>query len=64
MALGLTQESVEQSEGLLMEKGLAQTVLIMQSGLRTRVKESIETNHSVDFEKTKEIMRYQISMVK
>lgn len=38
LALGLTQESVEQSEGLLMEKGLAQTVLIMQSGLRTRVK--------------------------
>ena len=47
-----------------MEKGLAQTVLIMQSGLRTRVKESIDTHHSVDFEKTKEIMRYQISMVK
>jgi hypothetical protein len=36
--LGLTQEKVEESEVHLMERGLAQTILLIQSGLRTKVK--------------------------
>lgn len=36
--LGLTQEKVEESEVFLMEKGLAQTILLLQSGLRTTIK--------------------------
>lgn len=36
--LGLSQEKVEESEVLMMERGLAQTILLIQSGLRTKVK--------------------------
>lgn len=36
--LGLSQEKVEESEVHMMERGLAQTILLIQSGLRTKVK--------------------------
>jgi hypothetical protein len=37
-AIGLEQRKVEESEVALMEKGLAQMILLIQSGLRTTVK--------------------------
>jgi hypothetical protein len=40
-AIGLEQKKVEESEIALMEKGLAQTILLIQSGLRTSVKYQI-----------------------
>lgn len=36
--IGLNQKNVEESEVTLMEKGLAQTILLIQSGLRTSIK--------------------------
>ena len=36
--MGLEQKKVEDSEVALMEKGMAQSVLLVQSGLRTTVK--------------------------
>lgn len=36
--LGLTPEKMEETENTLMEKGLAQNLLLIQSALRTRVK--------------------------
>jgi DNA-binding transcriptional regulator YdaS (Cro superfamily) len=36
--LGVTPEKLEETENTLMEKGLAQNLLMIQSSLRTRVK--------------------------
>jgi len=36
--LGLTPQKLEESENTLMERGLAQNLLMIQSALRTRVK--------------------------
>jgi hypothetical protein len=36
--LGLSTQRIEETEIALMEKGLGQNVLFIQSGLRTRVK--------------------------
>jgi hypothetical protein len=37
-AIGLTQKKVEESEVALMEQGLAQTILLIQTGMRTAIK--------------------------
>lgn len=39
--LGITPQKLEESEGMLMERGLAQNLLMIQSSLRTKVKESM-----------------------
>jgi DNA-binding transcriptional regulator YdaS (Cro superfamily) len=39
--LGVTPEKLEETENTLMEKGLAQNLLMIQSSLRTRVKYNI-----------------------
>ena len=63
-AMGLSQKKVEESEVVLMEKGLAQSILLVQSGLRSTVKESLLPKNEVSFEKTQKIIRTQIHMVK
>ena len=35
---GISTPKLEEAEGALMEKGLGQNILILQSGLRTKVK--------------------------
>ena len=47
-----------------MEKGLAQSVLLIQSGLRTSVKESVAPTNVVPFEKTQKIIKQQVQLVK
>lgn len=37
-AVGVTNQKLEESENMLMERGLAQNLLMIQSSLRTRVK--------------------------
>lgn len=39
--VGLTPQKLEESENTLMERGLAQNLLMIQSALRTRVKYSL-----------------------
>lgn len=48
----------------MMEKGLAQSVLLVQSGLRSTVKESVQPKNQVTFEKTQKIIRAQVQLVK
>lgn len=36
--LGITSQKLEETENMLMERGLAQNLLMIQSSLRTRVK--------------------------
>ena len=47
-----------------MEKGLAQSVLLIQSGLRTSVKESVTPTNVVSFDKTHKIIKEQVQLVK
>jgi len=35
---GISNQRLEEAEGTLMERGLGQNILILQSGLRTKVK--------------------------
>jgi len=63
-AVGLEQKKVEESEVALMEKGLAQSVLLIQSGLRTSVKESVAPTNPVSFDKTQKIIKHQVELVK
>lgn len=62
--LGLSAQKIEESEIALMERGLAQNILYIQSGLRSKVKESIAPEKDVDLAKAKEILAYQVSLLK
>lgn len=47
-----------------MEKGLAQNLLMIQSSLRTRVKESLAPEKEATLDQAKEILRYQVGELK
>ena len=62
--LGISQAKVEESEINLMERGLANNILMIQSSLRSKVKESIPAQHDVSLESAKEILNFQVTLLK
>jgi hypothetical protein len=62
--VGISQQKIEESEINLMERGLANNILMIQSGLRSKVKESIPAQHEVSLESAKEILNYQVILLK
>jgi len=51
--VGLSAQKIEEAEVALMERGLAQNILYMQSGLRSKIKESISAVSDVDLKSAK-----------
>jgi hypothetical protein len=51
--IGLSAQKIEEAELALMERGLAQNILYMQSGLRSKIKESISAVRDVDLRSAK-----------
>lgn len=47
-----------------MQRGLAQNILYMQSGLRSKIKESISASRDVDLKSAKQILSFQVSLLK
>lgn len=57
--LGVTAKKMEETENTLMEKGLAQNLLMIQSALRTRVKYFISHSENLSFPKRKPLLTSQ-----
>lgn len=62
--LGLAETKLEESEIFLMERGLSQHMLVLQSQLRGKVKESVPPTKEVAFDLAKEIITFQTKMIK
>lgn len=62
--VGLTPQKLEESENTLMERGLAQNLLMIQSALRTRVKESMTPEKEATLDQAKEILNFQVGELK
>lgn len=62
--LGFTPQKLEESENALMERGLAQNLLMIQSALRTRVKESMVAEKEATLDQAKEILNFQVNELK
>lgn len=61
--VGLKEKKLEESEVALMERGLAQQILMLQSNLRAKVKESMSPSKDVSLEVAKEVIAYQTDMI-
>jgi hypothetical protein len=61
--VGLKDKKLEESEVALMERGLAQQILMLQSNLRAKVKESMSPSKDVSLEVAKEVIAYQTDMI-
>lgn len=61
--VGLSGHKLEEVEGILMERGLGQNILFVQSGLRTKVKESIGATKDVSLDRAKDILKYQVGLL-
>lgn len=62
--LNVSPQKIEEAEIALMERGLAQNILYIQSGLRSRVKESIPTTKDIDLKQAKEMLTFQVNLLK
>lgn len=51
--VGITPQKLEESENMMMERGLAQNLLMIQSGLRSKVKESMTAEREATLEQAK-----------
>ncbi|KRX04738.1 hypothetical protein PPERSA_11794 [Pseudocohnilembus persalinus] len=61
--LGISQEKLEQSEVTLMERGLGQQLFMMQASVRSKIKEKLPKNKTVNSKLTKEVIEYQIKLL-
>lgn len=61
--LGLPDKKLEESELVMMERGLGNHMLMIQSQLRAKVKECIPPTQDVALDVAKEIIEYQTNMI-
>ncbi|CAD8043222.1 unnamed protein product [Paramecium primaurelia] len=61
--IDISQQTLEQSEMLLMERGLGQHVFMLQASARQRIKDKLPKQKQVQMNATKEIIRYQIKLL-
>ncbi len=61
--VGVSSHKLEEVEGILMERGLGQNILFVQSALRTKVKESIGASKEVSLDRAKDILKYQVGLL-
>ncbi|CAD8059657.1 unnamed protein product [Paramecium sonneborni] len=61
--IDISQQTLEQSEMLLMERGLGQHVFMLQAQARQRIKDKLPKQKQVQMNATKEIIRYQIKLL-
>ena len=61
--VGVEGKKLEESEIALMERGLAQNILMLQSQLRAKIKESLPANKDVSLNVAKEVIEFQTKMI-
>lgn len=63
LKLGINQKQLEDSEMILIERGLAQHILMMQAAVRQRIKDRLPKKKDVSEEVTRDIIKYQIKLL-
>lgn len=64
MKLGLSLAKFEETETLLMERGLANNILAAQTIARSQIREKLKASKAVTMEQSLEIIAYQIELLK
>ncbi|KRX01514.1 hypothetical protein PPERSA_01417 [Pseudocohnilembus persalinus] len=63
-ALEIEKEQFEESVLVLMERGLYQQMYMLQAAIRQKIKEKIPAKNEVSMDKTKEVIQYQVQVLK
>lgn len=63
MKLGVSPNKFEETETLLMERGLTHNILALQTMARAQIREKLKASRSVSFEQSLEIIAYQIELL-
>lgn len=61
--VGVESKKLEESEIALMERGLANNILMLQSQLRAKIKESMPPTQDVSLDVAKEVIEFQTKMI-
>ncbi|KAM3141808.1 hypothetical protein pb186bvf_006130 [Paramecium bursaria] len=61
--IDISQQILEQSEMLLLERGLGQHVFMLQATARQRIKDKLPKQKQISMNNTKDIIRYQIKLL-
>jgi hypothetical protein len=61
--LGISNEVLEKSEMILMERGFANHMLLLQATAREKIKERLPKKKEVEVSTTKKIIEYQIKLL-
>jgi hypothetical protein len=62
--LGISGKKFEMSEEVMMERGMTNHLMSLQSMARLKLKESIKANKEVDLDEVKKIINFQIKCLK
>lgn len=61
--IGISTEVLEKSELTLMERGLGNHMLIIQTQIREKIKEKLPKKNTIEVKTTKDIIEYQIKLL-
>ena len=61
--LGIPINKFEESETLLMERGLTHNILTIQTVARTKLKDKIKATKSITLDQSQDILNYQIDLI-